>query len=362
MALKTLDILLVIIGILNGNVILMEDDFDDLTHLRHWDTNGNNIDCIPDIMFDDNSLRMQCNMDNFTEILRYNSALNINDYHDIKVILMMSTNNYTNINDVCGIEYSVDNGNDWIFWTGIYGSTEDNIINITNTNQDMNNISSIFVRLIFNGSTGNAYCNIHYIQISGQIIDNETPNQFNALNLYLLIICGAILVGCCVGTIMVTYFYIQTATINHGAPVHRKRSFNRLLSNSRRSIVKIKSPNNNLPQGFLSDDIQQNTIQQNKKPSNDKVNMTVSNLWILQQLNNAAQNYSTKPSRNKYTPKSSVNTTNNDNKKSSVFGFENQGSTDIEMAQNQLNIMQKTLTNAVQSITKSDKKLKETQL
>ena len=186
-------------------------------------------------------------------------------------------------------------------------------------------------------------------------------------DLYLLIICGAILVGCCVGTIMVTYFYIQTATANYGPQVHRKRSFNRLLSNSRRSIVKIKSPNNNLPQGFLSDDIQQNniqqnTIQQNKKPSNDKVNMTVSNLWILQQLNNAAQNYSTKPSRKKYTPKSSVNTTNNDNKKSSVFEFENQGSTDIEMAQNQLNIMQQTLTNAVQSITKSDKKLTETQL
>ena len=189
MALKTLDILLVIIyyfvfniGILNGNVILMEDDFGDLTQLRHWDTNGNNIDCIPDIMFDDNSLRMQCNMDNFTEILRYNSALNINNYHDIKVILMMSTNNYTNINDVCGIEYSVDNRNDWIYWTGIYGSTEDNIINITNTNQDINNISSIFVRLIFNGSNGNAYCNVHYIQISGQMNDTETPKQFNALS------------------------------------------------------------------------------------------------------------------------------------------------------------------------------------
>ena len=146
---------------------LMNDDF---MNLNDWNNVFN--DCIS-VIINDDLVRLQCNGNNFTEIIEYTSAINTRNYNDIKVTLILETNN-VNINDFCGIEYSINNGIDWIFWTGIYGNKRNNL---TTINNDISNIPSVLIRILFNGSNTDGYCDVHYIEISGKKTVNSGATQ-----------------------------------------------------------------------------------------------------------------------------------------------------------------------------------------
>ena len=152
----------------------------------------NGLMCEPEHLV--SKIRLQCDTseDNVEGISLVN-GINTIGYYNFSYNLIMDTTN------LCGLQYSLNNGSNWMF--------------LRNNSNDISNKNIVYLRLIFIGNDTD-YCNIDYLKLSGFPIDSYIKNNISKKHVRIYITVGAIIVIIMILTFLVLFPKYQNAAKN----------------------------------------------------------------------------------------------------------------------------------------------------